>query len=180
MSSSEARTINCSARAGLTPSFSSTKEHFRRKAYSMRHDDQFEERQRHDAEMTRSTVRDLTSLSTNSVRIPLGGSSTPLVLALRAVGHEQGIEIRDVPVDVHGRDPIQAVAESAGVRIRKAVLPAEWWKGNFGPLLGFTAEAGEPVALLPARSRLSREHRYDLFDLATGERRAVDPQLASK
>src|SRR4051812_10064857 len=170
---------NCSATEAPTPSCSSTKAHFQRRASSMRHDDQFEERQRHDTEMARSTIRELASIADDSVRIPVGGSANPLVLALRAVGHVQGIQIRDVPVDMHGRDPIQAIAEAAGVRIRKAVLPGGWWMGHFGPLLGFTADTGEPVALLPARSRLSTEHRYDVFDLATGQRRAVDPPLAA-
>jgi NHLM bacteriocin system ABC transporter ATP-binding protein len=151
-----------------------------KKECSMRHDERFEERQRHDAQIARATVRDLTSLASERERITIGSSSNPLVLALRAVGHAQGIEIRDVPLDIYGRDPIQAIAETSGVRIRKALLQGRWWNDEFGPLLGFTADTGEPVALLPARSRLSREHRYDVFDLATGARRAVDGPLAAK
>ena len=146
----------------------------------MRHDERFGERQRHDAEMARSTVRDLTSLSSNDERARLGSSSNPLVLALRAVGRAQGMDIRDIHVDLHGRDPIQAIAEASGVRIRKVVLPDGWWKGQFGPLLGFTADTGEPVALLPALSRSFTGRRYDVFDLVTGQRRFVDKHFAAK
>ncbi len=140
------------------------------------HQERFEERQRLDVSAARAAIRDLTSMSEADVD---PSTTNPLVLALQIVGKALGIEIRNIPT-AEGRDPLQTIAEGSGVRIRRVVLPRQWYRGDFGPLLGFLADTEEPVPILPAQSRLSTASRYDVADIATGRRRPVDGAMAAR
>ncbi|MEY9848789.1 NHLM bacteriocin system ABC transporter ATP-binding protein [Streptacidiphilus sp. BW17] len=45
-------------------------------------------------------------------------------------------------------DPVERIADSSRVRIRTIRLSGAWWKENAGPLVGYRAASGTPVALL--------------------------------
>ena len=78
---------------------------------------------------------------------------TALADALQIVGRHEGIDFtipaRSGPSD----SPVGLVdvLDASGVRARRVRFKAEdgWWRGDSNALLGFRAEDGQPVALLP-------------------------------
>jgi len=107
----------------------------------------------------------------------------PLLAACRRVGDHLGIEIR-APRPSERRkqgDRLLAIADVSRIRTRRVILRSDWWRHDSGPLVGFrvTGEGDEksnhPVALLPTSPR-----SYELVDPVTGERRAVDEELAEE
>lgn len=75
-----------------------------------------------------------------------------LLAAARIVGAAAGVTIRPYPREKGApapRDPLAALARASRVRTRQVVLREGWWREDGGPLLGFLAEDGRPVALVP-------------------------------
>jgi NHLM bacteriocin system ABC transporter ATP-binding protein len=139
----------------------------------------FEEREQLNAAMMSASVTELTSVSESEEPLVTTAALSPLLAALHAVGRVQGIAIRDTALDLQGRDPLRAIADASGVRIRKVRLQGRWWERDSSPLLGFMADSGTPIALLPARSRFSRS-RFDVLHVATNERQPIDASFAAK
>ena len=77
----------------------------------------------------------------------------PMLRACRHVAVESGVPLRAIPRRIPA-DPLLGPAESfahaAHVGCRTVHLPARWWNGNFGPLLG-RMQGGAPVALIPGK-----------------------------
>ena len=75
----------------------------------------------------------------------------PMLRACRHVAVESGVPLLSIPRRIPA-DPLLGPAESfahaARIGCRSVRLPARWWQGNFGPLLGKTQD-GAPVALIP-------------------------------
>ena len=73
--------------------------------------------------------------------------------ALRAIGRHEGIEFKwPQRAEVLDADAlVGAVLDASGVRARRVRLASEdrWWIGDSGAMLGFRADDGRPVALLP-------------------------------
>jgi len=63
---------------------------------------------------------------------------------------------------------VDELARASGINIRKVALRREWWKQDNGPLLGFLAGHGRPVALLPVSCT-----EYEMVDPADGTSRRV-------
>ncbi len=68
-------------------------------------------------------------------------------------------------------EAVAGLARFNHVRMRRARLPEEWWRGDHGAFLSFT-EAGEPACLIPVRNG------YRHID-ADGRERKVNKQLAA-
>ena len=90
-----------------------------------------------------------------------GVEDTALTDALQIVGCHEGIDF-SIPARKEPSDsPVSLVdvLDASGVRARRVRLEAEagWWRGDSNALLGFRAEDGRPVALLPATFGRYRE-----------------------
>jgi NHLM bacteriocin system ABC transporter ATP-binding protein len=107
---------------------------------------------------------------------PTPPGESPLLGACRAVGAALGVAVQSPPdgPTAGPRDELAAIAKASRLRTRQVTLPPDWWRQESGPLLGYLAAEGQPVALLPAAGR-----RYDLVDPVAGTRRCVDRALAA-
>ena len=86
----------------------------------------------------------------------------PLLAACQAIGRTLSLNVRQHPEARRGakpRDPVAAIAQASGMRVRRVVLKGKWWHEDNGPILAFTEKDNRPVALLP-QSNTS----YRLFD----------------
>jgi NHLM bacteriocin system ABC transporter ATP-binding protein len=81
-----------------------------------------------------------------------------LLAAAGAVGRALDIEIRSpAEADLDRlRDPLEAIAAAAQIRVRRITLTDGWWKTAAGPLLGFSSERA--IALLPV------QNTYEVYD----------------
>ncbi|AGP60681.1 NHLP bacteriocin export ABC transporter permease/ATPase subunit [Streptomyces rapamycinicus] len=85
----------------------------------------------------------------------------------RAVAEAAGITLPDAQ---RGRatddrtDPVERVAAHARIRTRAVRLEGRWWREDAGPLVGYRAKSGAPVALLWRRGR------YEAVNPASGLR----------
>jgi NHLM bacteriocin system ABC transporter ATP-binding protein len=80
----------------------------------------------------------------------------PLLAALQCVGAAAGLTFRAAPAwerESRRNDALQAICRASRVRARQVGLRGEWWTGDAGPLLAFTKETRDPVALLWRGSR---------------------------
>ena len=82
-----------------------------------------------------------------------GAEDTALADALRVIGRHEGIDF-SFPARPESSDtPVGLVdiLDVSGVRARRVQLDADsgWWRGDSNALLGFRAEDGQPVALVP-------------------------------
>jgi hypothetical protein len=102
-------------------------------------------------------------------------SGDALLRAVGAVGHALGIPICP-PAESEDlgrmRDPLDAIARASHIRLRQVSLRDRWWQQDSGPLLAYTLEDNQPVALLPVN-----DTRYDCYDPVRGTRTAVRLKL---
>ena len=102
----------------------------------------------------------------------------PIYAALKIVGAHEGISFDDYPLVRPGGEPtLEQIVAPAGVRCRKVRLDRDqrWWMGDSGAMLGFRADDGRPVALIP-----STVGRYRSVDPATGRSRYVTASRAGE
>ena len=86
---------------------------------------------------------------------------TALTDALQIIGRHEGIDFK-IPTRSEPSDtPVSLVEvlDASAVRARRVRLKAEdhWWRGDSNAMLGFRAEDGQPVALLPGKFGRYRE-----------------------
>jgi NHLM bacteriocin system ABC transporter ATP-binding protein len=106
-----------------------------------------------------------------------GGSGDRLLDACRLVGAPLDIRFKALPAvlrNVQVRDPVSELADVSGVRNRIVALHDGWWTCNQGPILGFGAEDGEAIALLPVGQKA-----YVGIDPTDGERIPLDAAFAA-
>jgi NHLM bacteriocin system ABC transporter ATP-binding protein len=100
----------------------------------------------------------------------------PLLIAAGALGRVQGITILP-PAKSEDlsriKDPLEAIARSSQFRTRRVLLTGEWWKQENGPLLAYTLEDKNPVALLPHQG-----NKYVLFDPISKTRTPINKAVA--
>ncbi|MEU1807004.1 NHLP bacteriocin export ABC transporter permease/ATPase subunit [Streptomyces sp. NPDC019937] len=85
----------------------------------------------------------------------------------RAVADAAGITLAEPqkgPVADDRTDPVERIAAHARVRTRAVRLEGRWWREDAGPLVGYRALSGAPVALLWRRGR------YEAVNPASGLR----------
>ncbi|MGB7214791.1 MAG: hypothetical protein WBE98_07110, partial [Gammaproteobacteria bacterium] len=100
-----------------------------------------------------------------------------LLAACQLVGDHLGIRItgpRQVATLAQSRRPVLAIAAASRIRVRAVSLREGWWRQDGGPLLGWSAQQGRPLALLPRGP-----DRYVAVDPTTGEERHVDAAVAA-
>src|SRR5262249_46675054 len=101
----------------------------------------------------------------------------PAAAAAERVGAALGIEIRQPPASARSgprTDPINAIAQASHARIRTVRLTAQWWKRDYGPLIGYLKARDTPVALI------RRGRGYDMYDPASPEPRRLDETVAKE
>lgn len=107
----------------------------------------------------------------------VGSVREPLLAACRLVAEATGIDFSSA-LDAQPPEgeplSVPAVARDGGFRYREVALEGRWWTRDNGPLLGFVADSGHPVALLPRSARA-----YDMHDPVEGTRTLVTPEVAA-
>ncbi|WP_372446446.1 NHLP bacteriocin export ABC transporter permease/ATPase subunit [Streptomyces spirodelae] len=98
------------------------------------------------------------------------------VAVCRAVAEAAGVTLRLPPEGLSSddrMDPVERLALTSGLRTRAVKLSGDWWKENTGPLVGFRAASGAPVALLWRRGR------YEAVQPGSGSRWRLGKQNAA-
>ncbi|HEY9619166.1 MAG TPA: NHLP bacteriocin export ABC transporter permease/ATPase subunit [Crinalium sp.] len=124
----------------------------------------FHNRQQLNRQVTQQTIRNLASIL-NPNQNGLLHSETPLLIAAGAVGKALGVTI-EPPMQSEDlkrvKEPLEAIARSSHLRLRRVLLRGQWWQKDGGPILAYTRQERRPVALLPIAGS-----RYELFDPKT-------------
>ncbi len=105
------------------------------------------------------------------------GADDATLAACRRVAEACGIKV--TPPTQGGASggrmtPVERIALSSRFRTRVVRLAGNWWRENTGPLLGYRAGSGEPVALLWRRGG------YHAVDPVTGARTAIGRENAEE
>ncbi len=107
----------------------------------------------------------------------LTADTDPLVTTLRAIGRHEGFEVRLPPhrrrADADEHPTLEALAWASGLRQRKVTLDAGWQHKDGNALLGFAADDGRPLAVLPNGRR-----GIKVLDPKHGKELAGDAALA--
>ncbi|NJN91902.1 MAG: NHLP bacteriocin export ABC transporter permease/ATPase subunit, partial [Leptolyngbyaceae cyanobacterium SL_5_14] len=131
----------------------------------------FQAKQQLNHQLTQQTIRQLASVL-NPRKESFFEAGTPLLVAAGAVGKALGVTIQP-PAKSEDlkrlKEPLEAIARSSRLRLRRVLLRNNWWKMDSGPLLAYTVEGKRPVALLPVGNA-----RYELFDPARVDLAASD------
>jgi ATP-binding cassette subfamily C protein len=122
---------------------------------------QFQKRQQLNQQATQETLKTLASLLK-----PQSDSSQfqgdELLMVVGAVGKTLGVPIAP-PMEADDpsrmRDPLEAIARSSRLRLRRILLRDRWWQKDGGPIMAYTRQDQRPVALLP----VAGDH-YELYD----------------
>jgi ATP-binding cassette subfamily C protein len=103
------------------------------------------------------------------------GQHDPLFAACALVGEALGIPLKPGPAPgaAGGDAPIQAIARASHLRTRRVALRGAWWTRASGPFVGYRAEDGHPVALLPGA------RGYQLHDPVDGTVTPVTAAVAA-
>ncbi|MBE9180196.1 NHLP bacteriocin export ABC transporter permease/ATPase subunit [Oculatella sp. LEGE 06141] len=121
----------------------------------------FQARQELNQQVTQHTVRNLAAILKPQQERGVE-AEMPLLAAAGAVGKALGVTIQP-PASSEDlkrvKEPLEAIARSSRLRLRRVLLRNNWWKMDSGPLLAYTARDKYPVALLPVG-----DARYELFD----------------
>ena len=124
-------------------------------------------------ERTRLEVSDVSGDSSVFVRVI---EAMRLVCAHRSMRLEAPTTAARTPgAPIDQQAAVQAVARRSGLNLRDLVLPEEWWRDDYGRLLGWQVRPGDPdqvVVLEPAR------RGYRMIDPISREGRPVTPELA--
>jgi NHLM bacteriocin system ABC transporter ATP-binding protein len=121
----------------------------------------FQQRQQLNQQVTQDTLQDLAALvRPRPVDQSIG--TDDLLRVAGAVGKALGVGIAP-PMEAEDasrmRDPLEAIARSSRLRLRRVLLRDQWWKSDGSPIVAYTRQEHRPVALLP----VSGDH-YVLFD----------------
>jgi ATP-binding cassette subfamily C protein len=134
-----------------------------------------DERARLSREVSSQAVEELAAVLEPAGREPLPRGSA-LFVAASAVARELGMTLK-APARWQEAatltDPVELIARTSHVRLRRVVLDGPWWTEDGGPVLAFTKKERRPVALLPRGAG-----SYLVFDPESGTREIVDPARA--
>src|SRR5437762_1321533 len=90
--------------------------------------ERLKDREQLNAALMNASVSELTAASEADGSLVTSAGLDPLLRALNAVARFQGVVLRNAALDLHGRDPLWAIAEASGLRIRKVRLQGKWWE----------------------------------------------------
>ena len=135
-------------------------------------------REQRDQDLVIETNRMFRALLEGQVRRGFKVGEEPGFAAAARVGHALGITMKEPASSARSGprlDPINAIAHASHVRVRTVRLIGQWWRRDFGPLIGYLKQDEVPVALL--RSGRS----YNLYDPASPDApRRVDQSVAKE
>ena len=135
---------------------------------------QFQDRQRLNQQSTQSAIGNLISIL-KPEQEGLFQEGTPLLVAVGAVGHAMGIEIRP-PARSENLDrlknPLEAITRASRIRMRQVLLSDLWWEKDSGALLAYLEPNKEPVALLPVRGE-----DYEIFNPTQHQRFPITAEI---
>ena len=141
----------------------------------------FQQRQELNQTVTQKVIRTLAGVLETQERYD---DESPLLTAAGAVGKALGVTI-EPPAHSENPDrvkePLEAIARASQLRLRRVLLRGQWWHQDGGPLVAYTREDHQPVALLPVGTK-----GYELLNpagLAAGkssqpQRVTVTPKVA--
>lgn len=128
--------------------------------------------------------RQVTAEALGELASPLGSreatfflEGTPLLVAAGAVGKALGVTIRPPARSEDLKrvlEPLEAIVRASRVRMRRVLLRDNWWERDCGPLVAYTQQDNQPVALLPVSAT-----SYEIFDPVERTRVPVDARSAS-
>jgi NHLM bacteriocin system ABC transporter ATP-binding protein len=98
----------------------------------------------------------------------------PLIAACYLVGKAMRIEIRP-PERLTGNRPLDDIARASRVRVRRVILEDRWWTLDSGPIVAWTKDDHNPVAMLPGRPGV-----YYALDPQTQKRVRVTEENAAQ
>lgn len=128
---------------------------------------QFQERERLNQNATMGALADFVSLIAPK-QAATAKIGDPLLAAAGAVGHAMGIQIKPPGKSENMKrvkEPLEAIANASGVRIRRVLLSERWWRVDCGPLLAYLQADNTPVALL-----LTDKRQYEIYNPVTQAR----------
>jgi NHLM bacteriocin system ABC transporter ATP-binding protein len=123
------------------------------------------------------TVSHKSKAAHNLAITPPQNAIDALLIAAGAVGHHLGIKIQPPATseDLHRvKHPLESIARASRIRIRQVKLQGHWWQQDSGPLLAYTEEDQQPIALLPVGG-----HRYEYHNPLTQQRGICNQSIAS-
>lgn len=133
----------------------------------------FQEREQLNQQIVEGALSELAAVLQPQQETLFFPEGPPLLVALGAIGQILGIEIRPPAENLHSvPDPLEAIARSSQIRIRRITLTAGWWHQDQGPLLAYTQLEQRPVALLPDN------RGYIVFDPVARTRTPVNESVA--
>ncbi|MEL6815935.1 MAG: NHLP bacteriocin export ABC transporter permease/ATPase subunit, partial [Cyanobacteria bacterium J06598_3] len=138
---------------------------------------QFHQRQQLNEQTTQHALQGLASLL-KPVDNSYLSAETPLLIAAGAVGHVLGVEISPPSQSenlAQIKEPLEAIARASQLRLRQVLLRGQWWQQDSGPMVAYTREGHEPMALLPLK-----DSRYELLNPSTLERTLVNESVANQ
>lgn len=138
---------------------------------------QFQKRQQLNQKTTEQTLQGLAHLLEPEDDSFLT-AETPLLVAAGAVGHVLGVKISPPSRSENleqVKEPLEAIARSSQLRSRQILLRDRWWTKDSGPLVAYTLEDRQAVALLPVKGG-----HYELLDPVTMVRSPVTAAVASR
>ncbi|QFS52022.1 NHLP bacteriocin export ABC transporter permease/ATPase subunit [Nostoc sphaeroides] len=134
------------------------------------------DRQRLNRQVTAEAIGELAStLSSQDGDFFLEG--TPLLVTAGAVGRAMGIKIRPPSRSENlkrVKEPLEAIVRASRIRMRRVLLRDNWWEKASGPIVAYTQQNNQPVALLP----IGATH-YEIFDPVEHTRVKVDERIAA-
>ena len=134
----------------------------------------FQQRQQLNQEVTQKVVGTLAGVLDQGRELP--DQDDPRLAAVGAVGKVLGVSIHPpAPSENTARrqEPLDAIARASQLRLRRVLLRGQWWRQDSGPLVAYTREGRQPVALLPVPGG-----RYELLNPTVGDRLPVTETLA--
>jgi ATP-binding cassette subfamily C protein len=102
------------------------------------------------------------------------GSDNTLFQACQIVAGQQNIEL-NYPPDLSETDPLASIMQASQVRYREVLLQGNWFTKDTGAILGFEADTGEPLAIIPLNHQ-----SYEAYKPSTKESWKISPENASK
>lgn len=140
-------------------------------------DQQFQQRQQLDQQTTRQALQSLASLLKPEDNGYLS-AETPLLVVAGAVGHVLGVPISPPNQSenlAQVKEPLEAIARASQLRLRQVLLRGQWWRQDSGPMVAYSREQRQPMALLPVK-----DSRYELLNPITLQRQLIDETVANQ
>ncbi|MBW4660006.1 MAG: NHLP bacteriocin export ABC transporter permease/ATPase subunit [Drouetiella hepatica Uher 2000/2452] len=121
----------------------------------------FQKRQQLNRQVTQDTLKDLVALLQPRPANQFAEADELLMVA-GAVGKALGVAIKpamEAEDASRMRDPLEAIARSSRLRLRRVLLRDKWWEKDGSAIIAYRRQGKSPVALLP----IAGDH-YVIFD----------------